>query len=153
MVISGLVLSVYILNTCIGGLSNIAFVYKVWNTKSKKNPLLIGMIVFDLSVCTISCPVKTFKRIFKPHLKTLTGVIFLDFLEVRIIYIVLVYFHSNPLSLELKGRFPQQFHLHSHFYSSVFALVNPFSSKLKTDATVVTLEFLKPNGNFIDFIV
>ncbi|KAH1023354.1 hypothetical protein HUJ04_012577 [Dendroctonus ponderosae] len=81
MVVSGLVLSVYILNTCIGGLSNIAFVYKVWNTKSKRNPLLIGMIVFDLSVCTISCPVKTLKRIFKPHLKTLTGVIFLEFLE------------------------------------------------------------------------
>lgn len=93
MVISEIVVCIYILITCVGVVVNLVFAYKVWSSKVPRNPLLIGMMVSDLSVCAISCPVKTYRCLYQPSFSTLTSVIFLDFFEVCIHYL-LVFWNS-----------------------------------------------------------
>lgn len=86
MAVADMVLSCYIITTGLGTLLNAFSSYQLLKSKQPRNPLLITMVLSDLLVSAITCPLKMYRILHEPNIKTLTGVIGLDLLEVSICF-------------------------------------------------------------------
>lgn len=86
MAVSDMALSFYIIAIIIGILINAFYSYHVLKSKQPRNSLLNTMILSDVMVSTITCPLKTYRILYEPNIQTLTGVIGLDLIEVSICF-------------------------------------------------------------------